>query len=242
MTSTAPSNRITTPSPIQDGMVTNCDGFYLVKSGDQCQSIADGNGITLTQFYAFNPAVGTQCESLWGGTYACIHILGTGPNAVTKSPPTTTAAASNRITTPKSIQPGIVGNCNSFYLVQPGEACAAIADKNSITLSQFYAWNTQVGTGCSSLWANAYACVGIIGYVKSTPTTSKGNGITTPTPIQTGMTTRCKKFHLVAGGETCDPIAKAAGISLQQFLNWNPAASSTCSALWANTYCCIAVL
>jgi len=241
MTSTAPSNGISTPSPIQDGMVTNCDKFYLVQPGDQCKSIADGNGITLADFYTWNPAVGSQCGSLWGGTYACIHTLNTAPNSILKSPPTTTATASNGIVTPKATQPGMVGNCNNFYLVQPGDGCAAIASNNGITLVQFYAWNTQAGPDCSSLWANAYACVGVLGYVRSSPTTSKGNGITTPAPIQTGMTRSCKKFHFVKSGETCGTIASDAGVSLDQFLAWNPAAGSSCAGLWASTYCCVAV-
>jgi LysM domain len=151
-------------------------------------------------------------------------------------------SSSNGVTTPKPIQSGMVGNCNTFYLVQPGDGCAAIASKNGITLAQFYAWNTQVGTGCPGLWANTYACVGVIGFVRSSPTTSEGNGITTPTPIQTGMTGSCKKFYFVKSGDSCVSIAGAVGVSLDQFLSWNPAAGGSCAALWANTYCCIAVL
>lgn len=134
----------------------------------------------------------------------------------------------------------MVGNCNAFYLVPANEGCAAVASQNGITLAQFYAWNPQAGTDCKLLQASVYACVGIIGYVK--PTTTKGNRVTTPTPIQTGMTISCKTFHYVAEGEPCDSILKAAQISLAQFVSWNPAAGSGCNGLWAKTYCCIAVL
>lgn len=240
ITSTTTSNGISTPTPIQTGMVTNCDKFYYVNPDEKCQSILDANGITIEQFYAWNPAIGVSCGGLWAKTYACVHLLGSKPITVTSKPASTTTTAGNGISTPTPTQPGMVGNCNSFYLVQTNEGCAAVASKNGITLSQFYAWNPQAGSDCNLLQANVYACVGIIGYVKPTPT--KGNGVTTPTPIQTGMTTSCKTFHYVADGETCDPIVKAAKISLAQFVAWNPAAGASCTGLWAKTYCCIAVL
>jgi hypothetical protein len=61
--------------------------------------------------------------------------------------------------------------------------------------------------------------VGIIGFVKPTMTTKARNDVSTPTPIQTGMTMSCKKFHFVAAGENCDTISKAAGISLAQLIS-----------------------
>lgn len=38
-----------TPTPFQPDMVTGCQKFYEVASGDTCQSVADQNGITLDQ-------------------------------------------------------------------------------------------------------------------------------------------------------------------------------------------------
>ncbi len=55
--------------------------------------------------------------------------------------------------------PGMVENCDRFYLVKSGEGCAAIAKRFNITLKQFYAWNTGVGDACESMWADAYVCV-----------------------------------------------------------------------------------
>lgn len=51
-TPTPTANSIATPPPIQSGMVGGCDAFYLVKSGDQCGTIASANDITLDQLYA----------------------------------------------------------------------------------------------------------------------------------------------------------------------------------------------
>jgi hypothetical protein len=74
-TTTAPSNGVTTPLPIQDGMVSNCDAFYFVKAGDGCASIAAKYDITVEQFVAWNPAVGPSCVTLWSSTYACVSLI-----------------------------------------------------------------------------------------------------------------------------------------------------------------------
>lgn len=78
LTTTATSTKSTstvvgsTPTPTQSGMTSGCKGFYLVKSGDGCYDIATSNGITLDQFYAYNPGVGNDCSGLWPNYYVCI--------------------------------------------------------------------------------------------------------------------------------------------------------------------------
>ena len=84
-----------------------------------------------------------------------------------------------------------------------------------------------------------YVCIDIIGV---TPTTTSNDGVTTPTPIQTGMTTKCESFHLVASGDTCGAISSNAGISLNDFYLWNPAVGSSCSYLDLGDYVCIGIL
>lgn len=88
------TTRISTPGPIQTGMISNCNKFYLVKSGDRyvqytafacrhvtnnrrrCPDIASSNGISLANFYAWNPAVGSDCNFLIGSDYVCVGIIG----------------------------------------------------------------------------------------------------------------------------------------------------------------------
>jgi LysM repeat protein len=212
-------------------MVDNCDDFYLVQSGETCDSITAKKGITLAQFTAWNKGVGTGCTSMWADVYVCTSIIGHTP---------TPTDPGNGIETPAPIQPGMVGNCDAFYLIKSGDSCAAIAFTYGISINQFTTWNSGVGTTCSGMWADVYACVSIVGH---TPTpTDPGNGIQTPTPIQNGMTKNCKRFHFVKSGEACATITKQYGISLADFLSWNPAAGSNCAGLWANTYACVAVL
>ena len=52
---------ISMPLPIQTGMVSDYDEFYLVQSGDSCRVILGQYDITLDKFYSWNSVVGTSC-------------------------------------------------------------------------------------------------------------------------------------------------------------------------------------
>lgn len=211
-------------------MVNNCDKFHLVKPGESCPSIASANGITLAEFLAWNPKAGSNCNGLWADTYACVSITGHEP---------TPTNPSNGIQTPFPAQPNIVTNCNKFYFVNSGDTCPSIVSANSITLAKFLEWNPKAGSNCNGLWANAYACVSVIGY---TPTpTDPGNGVQTPAPIQAGMVANCKKFHYVATGQNCPDIQTKYGVTLANLYKWNPAIGPDCRGMWAEAYICVGV-
>lgn len=95
--STTPSNGISTPLPTQPGMVDNCDAFYRVALGEGCEAIAFKSGITPTEFYTWNPLVGTNCAGLWADVNVCVSITGHTP---------TPTNPGNGISTPSPIQPG----------------------------------------------------------------------------------------------------------------------------------------
>ncbi|KEY65064.1 hypothetical protein S7711_09857 [Stachybotrys chartarum IBT 7711] len=167
---TATTTGVIRPSPTQSGLIESCVAFYMAVSGDTCDSIVARYGtFTLVQFRTWNPAVGSECRSLWAETYYCLGIPGTPTTSIrpttTSTRPTSTTTRGNGIATPSPTQPNIVNNCNRFYLVQPDETCQQIAARNGITLQRFNTWNPSVGSSCSGLWANTYACVSIIGYV-----------------------------------------------------------------------------
>ncbi|RSM18313.1 hypothetical protein CDV31_002832 [Fusarium ambrosium] len=61
----------------------------------------------------------------------------------------------------------------------------------------------------------------------------------TPSPVQSGMTDSCTKFHKVVKGDTCYDIAEDAKIKLETFYSWNPAVKDDCSALELDTYVCV---
>jgi LysM repeat protein len=73
-TTTKPGNGIATPTPIQDDMTKSCKKFYKVVTNDGCWSIANANNIDLNNFYAWNPAVKTDCSGLFPGYYVCIGV------------------------------------------------------------------------------------------------------------------------------------------------------------------------
>lgn len=248
-----PGNGIETPSPVQEGMVANCDKFHHVRPTTTCQGILDYNKISLADFVKWNPAVGKDCGSLWKETYACVRVIGYSPSPVTTTKPsaTTTATSGNGISTPHPIQEGMVPNCNKFHLVGSTTTCQGILDYNKISLADFVRWNPAVGKDCGGLWKGTNACVGVIGFTptlttttkpKPVATTTKGNGISTPTPIQEGMVSNCNKFHLVGPATTCQGILAYNKISLADFVKWNPAVGKDCGGLWKGTNACVGVV
>jgi LysM repeat protein len=101
-----------------------------------------------------------------------------------------------------------------------------------------------VPVACSNILFGFYYCVSVPG-AKTTaaPTKTKSpNGITTPTPIQTGMTKTCNKFHLVKSGDGCDTIATANKVPVAAIERWNPAVGSTCTHLIVGYYVCVDVI
>lgn len=72
---TQPPNGVATPTPIQPGLVSNCKTFVFVKSGQTCADIVAQYHVSLADFIKWNPNVGSNCEGLWGNTYACIAVL-----------------------------------------------------------------------------------------------------------------------------------------------------------------------
>ncbi|KFY15444.1 hypothetical protein V491_05681, partial [Pseudogymnoascus sp. VKM F-3775] len=64
-----------TESPMQSGIAKSCTEYWLVMSSDSCQSIEDSNSITESQFFTWNPAVGTStCDNLTPNFYVCVGV------------------------------------------------------------------------------------------------------------------------------------------------------------------------
>ncbi|SPJ79174.1 uncharacterized protein FTOL_07565 [Fusarium torulosum] len=231
------SNGVSTPGPIQSGMVSNCNKFHIVSSTTTCQGIANYHRISLSDFYKWNPQVKPDCSNLVLGAYTCAGIIETTSQSVTTNPTTT----ANGISTPTPAQPGMVSNCNKFHIIKSTTTCQGIVDYNKITTANLLKWNTGINSGCTNLGLGNSVCVGVIGGVTPDPTTTKPtSGVPTPTPIQPGMTEKCTKWHPVKSTTTCQGILSYNKITLAQFYKWNPAVKSDCSNLWPDTWACIA--
>ncbi|KAJ6031531.1 hypothetical protein N7540_002263 [Penicillium herquei] len=64
---------------------------------------------------------------------------------------------------------------------------------------------------------------------------------TTPAAVQNGIVSDCTEFYEAISGDGCYDIATVYGITLDQFIEWNPAVESDCSGLWVDEYYCVAV-
>jgi LysM repeat protein len=236
-TTTKPANGINTPSPIQDGMVKNCEKFHQIKSTTTCSSIESYYNLPLATFLSWNPAVGKDCAHLLTDYWVCIATIGWKPPTKTTTKAATATKPANGISTPTPIQSGMVSNCNKFHMVKSTTTCDSIQNYYKISLADFVKWNPAVGSKCTGLWTNYNVCVGVIG---GTPT-KPSNGVTTNSPIQSGMVSNCKKFHMVKSTTTCDSIQKYYKITMAQLVKWNTAIGSKCTGLWANYNVCVGV-
>ncbi|KAF4494398.1 Autolysin [Fusarium agapanthi] len=118
--STKPTNGIETPSPIQAGITKSCNKFHLVKSTTTCNSIKNYYKIPLKDFDSWNPAVGTNCQSLLIDYWVCVGVVGwTAPTPTTPS---------NGITTPTPIRTCMTKNCNNFHTIKSITTYASIQD------------------------------------------------------------------------------------------------------------------
>ncbi|KAH6679949.1 LysM domain-containing protein [Plectosphaerella plurivora] len=238
-TTTVPSNGIATPSPTQPGMVTNCNRFHFVKKDSSCSDVLTANSISLSQLFAWNPTVKSDCTGLWGE----VNLIA---GSTTTTPPPTATTPSNGVETPSPIQDGMVKNCAVFHYVGPNTSCQMILDYQKISLADFYKWNPAVKADCTGLQKLTHACVKLIpGTATTTPpptTTTPSNGVTTPSPIQEGMVKNCKTFHYIGPNTTCQMVLDYQKITLANFFKWNPAVKADCSGLWKLTHACVAVL
>lgn len=63
------------PGPVQPGQPSNCDRWYLARSGDTCEIVAESQGITYGELLEWNPAINSDCTAGFIAGYAyCIGV------------------------------------------------------------------------------------------------------------------------------------------------------------------------
>jgi LysM repeat protein len=233
----------TPPAPTHEGQPADCDTWHVVVSGDSCQSVADGAGISASQFYAWNPAVSTDCTTnFWLDQAYCVGISGDGGGTATTTTTTTTAVP----TPPAPTHEGQPANCNKWDVVASGDTCGSLAADNGISLSQFLAWNPAVSSDCTTnFWLDQAYCVGVSGSGTVSPTTTTTTSAANPTPpapTHEGQPADCNKWDVVQSGDGCASMAQDNNISLSQFFAWNPAVSTDCvTNFWLGQAYCVGV-
>ncbi|KAF7131457.1 hypothetical protein CNMCM5793_004682 [Aspergillus hiratsukae] len=143
------------PGPTQTGVVANCQQWYVARAGDTCYDIAATYGITLDEFYAWNPAVGSDCSGLQASDAYCVMAPATSSTTI---PATTTTTS---VTPPAPTQAGIPSNCNAYAVTQSGDGCQVFADRNGITLAELYEWNPVLNNNCENFWLGEAYCIGV---------------------------------------------------------------------------------
>lgn len=142
------------PAPTHTGQPADCDEWHVVVEGDSCQSVADGAGISLNQFFDWNPAVSKDCvDNFWLGQAYCVGISGDGDDPPPVTTTTTTSAGEPDPTPPGPTHTGQPSNCNKWDIVEEGDSCASLAADNGISVDQFFNWNPAVSRDCvSNFW------------------------------------------------------------------------------------------
>ncbi|KAM7189349.1 hypothetical protein V8F33_010128 [Rhypophila sp. PSN 637] len=152
--------------------------------------------------------------------------------------------------------------------VTPAWSCEEIEILHGVSLWDFVYWNPSLSLESCHMKANQSYCLSALSdqplgpapepatvTVISTsileapapppvtsPTKPIGNGVSTPSPTQNGLTTNCKTFYFVKEGDTCENIASRFGITIDKFISWNQGAKKDCTTLWAGTWACVGVL
>lgn len=115
-------------------------------------------------------------------------------------------------------------------LAPQGDRCdKLLAEFQYITSEQLHAWNPSLGSDCAGMWEGYYHCVGSFasGGLPVPPTVT-----TSPSPVQTGISSIFRAWYMMTGGDTCASIVAMFGtMSEADLISWNPAVWDDCSEI-----------
>ncbi|KAL9608378.1 MAG: hypothetical protein Q9167_006792 [Letrouitia subvulpina] len=135
---------------------------YVVQPNDDCAALASSNGISYSQFRAYNPSINQDCTNLLSGTRICVGLPGPAYNGTTIGGATITKTdqyASSTVAPPTNVATGTTRKCGKYYNVQPGEICEKVALNNSIAITLFEAINPSINGDCSNMLSGVSYCV-----------------------------------------------------------------------------------
>jgi len=134
--------------------INECTKTYTVKSGDTCNSISSGNGITLNQFYSWNAQIEcSSCEDIEVGQVVCVGISASTSapttRAATTHAPTTHAPTTHAATTaaPSSWP---IGPVKAIYIDDSSSITTAVADASAAFNLIIIAFYLHDGAGSSA--------------------------------------------------------------------------------------------
>ncbi|KAL6229363.1 hypothetical protein BDW75DRAFT_249828 [Aspergillus navahoensis] len=190
--------------------------------------------------------------------YPCTLSESTSYCVAVASPTTTSDGQASAIATPVPRAAGEIANCTQWFHVESvRDTCESILNTYWLAFEEFYAMNPSVKEDCSGLVLGTYYCVSTYPdgvppgqpdwtgptfplpdeTATATSTTTSTSGVSTPSPVQTGIIETCNEFYKVVTGDTCYDIAVENDVALSDFYDWNPAVKTDCTGLQADVKC-----
>ncbi|OAA63388.1 peptidoglycan-binding protein [Niveomyces insectorum RCEF 264] len=243
------------PTQTQAGQPSYCNYWHLVQGGDTCVSIAAmySTWMSLADFFAWNPVVGTDCSGLYIMYWVCVGIQ--PQTSLTLEYPTTSPTIPDEVPwtptpqpsvdfsfTPSPTQGPLPTNCANYYFSRPGDTCHNVAaNLGYVSEEQFLAYNSFLDGNCNGLWSGVYYCVSEWnGTQKDLPLPRTVT--TKPSPVPDDTIATCTSWYQTSGDDDCDVIPAIFGtFSKSSFLSWNPSVGQGCTGLVEGTYYCVSV-
>lgn len=205
------------PSPTQEGIVGDCNRWHQAVAGDSCWGIVETYGsFSIDQFYTWNPAVGTECQSLWLGYWYCIGKQG--------RPLHVQAAARFFL---RLLRSGGVG-------FSPPPRHLNARESQTVNVLSLFPGTPGSGPVTSTRTTTTPTPT-------KPPTTTTPACPGAPSPTQPGALCGCRRWHLVQSGDSCWAIQNQYQITAQQFQSWNPQVGADCATLWLGYNVCVGV-
>ncbi|HEY1645207.1 MAG TPA: LysM domain-containing protein [Candidatus Saccharimonadales bacterium] len=148
--------------------------YLFRKIGDSCASIETTYNIAFTEFYAWNPAIGSDCTNLWIDEAYCVSISGT-----------TCPCAPDC-----GCDDGLICRCLAPNSDDPTAPC--YPNCGCVNGLSAYCAAPQVLTPSSTT---------ITTTTTITPTSTL-KGLTPPGPTQTGITSACTEYYITVEGKS----------------------------------------
>ncbi|KAL3483245.1 hypothetical protein BJX62DRAFT_231120 [Aspergillus germanicus] len=185
-----------------------------------CKDMPVTWGTTLTDFLnGSNPSVTETCGNFLEQRSYCFEAFGE-PEVTTTQPPTTTTTTT--AAPPGPTQPGQIGTCNRWNLVQSRDSCNIYIQRYpGLTLADLVEWNSEIGAQCH-------------GWTPSTTTSS------TTAPPTNGSTTAAN-FIWLRRAMTMHQLRQRWHFK-DEFFAWNSGVGTNCGSLWLGYYVCVSVV
>ncbi|KAH8679455.1 hypothetical protein BGZ61DRAFT_396391 [Ilyonectria robusta] len=135
-----------------------------------CEELTEVWDISLAELHNWNPSLNTtsrDCTFSEEYSYCMAAYLRTNTRTpdpdseIELEPETTTADTAEPTSVELPIRDGAAENCKTYYAVVSGQTCQEVLDANGLTIAEFYAMNTAIGSECHNLWPEYRYCVAV---------------------------------------------------------------------------------